>query len=169
VKRQMQTHRRRSCCCHGHTQDGIGTKIALIFRSVKPDQQMVKFSLFQRIDSNDFSCDPVIDMIHSPLHATAAVAVLLFLIPKFFRLISPGGSSRRDTCRSNRAVRQKYLCLNRRVSPGIEDFSCVYISNCVAVMHCFFLLPGIVSPKKNPAYPSESFTYYFLYFSFQDR
>ena len=68
VKRYAQSCCRGFCHRHRHRQNGIGSQIGLIFRTVRIDEQMVNVSLIQRIFAKQHIGNLRIDIGNSFLH-----------------------------------------------------------------------------------------------------
>ena len=122
-------------------QDGIGTKFAFIFGSIKAQERLVNLDLTGRFKANEGIADDVVDVIHSLQDAFTEVTVLI-PVTQFHGFMNACGSTARNSSAADDAVIKEDLHFNGGVAAGIQDFSCADIFN---KSHCYapLLFAGI--------------------------
>ena len=130
----------RSSCCmsssQGYTQNGIGPKAALVFRTVKIDEDVVKASLVAGIPAEHGISDFAVYIVYR-LQDSFTVVPAFVAISKFSSLKHAGRCTGGNGGPGKGAVFQCHFYFYCGISPGIQNFSCVQISNCC---HALFLL-----------------------------
>lgn len=123
-------------------QDGIGTKFAFIFGSIKAQERLVNLDLTRRFKANEGIADDVVDVIHSLQDAFTEVTVLI-PVTQFHGFMNTCGSTARNSSAADDAVIKEDFHFNGGVAAGIQDFSCTDIFN---KSHCYapLLLLGSV-------------------------
>ena len=135
---------RLGCCMSGSEGDAenrICTKTALIFGAVEIDQDVVKASLVAGIPAKDRISDFAIDVVHSLQHAFAVITVLI-AVTELSGFEHAGGCTGRYSGSGEGAVFELHIDFDSRVSTGIQNFSCVQISNCC---HCSYSFEYVVA------------------------
>ena len=112
---------------HGNTQNCIGSQAAFVFASVRPDQFPIDLCLLVNIFADDAVCQDRVDVFHRVLHTFSSVP--FSSVPKLHRLILAGAGSRGHGRPAHGAILRQDFHLHRGISPGIQDFSCVYIQD----------------------------------------
>ena len=112
---------------HGNTQNCIGSQAAFVFASVRPDQLPVDLRLLIDVFADDAVCQDRVDVFHRVLHTFSSVP--FSSVSKLHRLILAGAGSRGHGRLAHGAILRQDFHLHRGISPGIQDFSCVYIQD----------------------------------------
>ena len=130
IKRNSQSFRSRPCHCQRNTQNCIGSYTAFIVCSIDFCQKSVYIHLIKRIFSHNCFRKFCIYIIYSFFHTEPKV-FSFFTIPELHCLKSsgrrPGGNY--GSCCISMDSNNPFSCcnfnLNRRISPGVQDLSCV--------------------------------------------
>ena len=110
---------------------------------------MVKASLVAGIPAKDRISDFAIDVIHCLEHAFAVITVLI-TVTKFGGFEHAGGCTGRHSGSGEGAVFELHIDFDSRVSTGIQNFSCVQISNCCLCSYSFeyVVARNLVDPRR---------------------
>lgn len=139
-------------------QDGIGTKFAFIFGSIKAQERLVNLDLTRRFKANEGIADDVVDVIHSLQDAFTEVTVLI-PVTQFHGFMNTCGSTARNSSAADDAVIKEDFHFNGGVAAGIQDFSCTDIFN---KSHCYapLLFAGISQDFYKQAVSCHGFRFF---------
>ena len=121
-------------CCQRYCQRGIGSCAAFVFRSICFDQKMINPCLVQGILSDDGIRQTGVDVLHCFFYTLAQI-FLPVPVPQLHCLKFPCGRSGRHHGPSRISVNPYnslshcHFRFHSRISPGIQDLSCVNFSN----------------------------------------
>ncbi len=77
VQRQTQKRRGGPRAGHGHAQHGVGAQTGLVVRAVQVHEVVVDLHLTQDVHAQKRVGNLAVDVLHSPGHAFAAIALLI--------------------------------------------------------------------------------------------
>ena len=112
------------CCTgagHGHTQNGIGAEVALIFRAVVFDHLRVDRSLLRHIKTDQSRLNLGVNVFHG-LHDTLT-AVARVLVAQFKCFTNTGGSAGRHGSAAHHAAVKINVAFNRGVAAAVQNFT----------------------------------------------
>ena len=121
VKGQADIVGSRTGASHGNTQNGVGTEIALIFRTVVFNHLSINGSLLRHIKPDQCGLNLGMDVFHS-LHDTLA-AVTSVLVTQFKRFTDTGGGAGRNSCAAHHTAVKIDVAFHRGVAAAIQNFT----------------------------------------------
>ncbi len=112
--------------CKRNCKNGVCAQLFLIMRAIQFYHDVIYFHLHGGIKPFQLRTDCVVDVCNCLLDTFAAVTIRV-TVTELKRLIRTGGSPGRHGCTPYSTVGQHDLSFYRWISPGIQDFSCIYI------------------------------------------
>ena len=126
----------------GNTQDGVGTQVRLVRRTVDPDHFAVQPRLVKDGTAHQCIRQDTVHVFHGPGNVLAHVAGCI-PVPQLHRFVGSGGGPGRNGRTAKPALGRQYFHLNGGISAGVQHPPCVNIRN---IAHaCFSYLRAIVT------------------------
>ncbi len=112
----------------GHRQDGVGTKLGLVFGAVGIDHDFIQRTLIGGIFAHQQTFDGVVDVAHGLQHTFAKVAGFV-AVAQFQRFARTGGRAGGRTGGTYSTAFQNDFCTDGRVTATVQNFEGFDVNN----------------------------------------
>mmetsp|Transcript_10019 Transcript_10019/g.17957 ORF Transcript_10019/g.17957 Transcript_10019/m.17957 type:complete len:494 (+) Transcript_10019:288-1769(+) len=110
------------CCSHGDSEDGVGSKLALVGGAIKVNHLLIKLRLLAHIKAFELLVQNRIHGFHSLGHTLAQVAGLV-AISQLTGFVDACGSARWNCCNGLQASLCEEIHFNGWVTAAVEDLT----------------------------------------------
>ena len=133
--------------CQRHTEDGIGTKVPLVLRTIQLNHFGINLVLVSDKHAADFLVDYLIYILNRFQYTLSQVAAFV-PVTKFYSLMNTRGCSGRNNCPANNSTFGINFYFNGWIASGIKDFSCLNANDLCHFNYYFMLMILLNSIKK---------------------